>query len=346
MDGDNIRQRAEPVQEKKLVIGPIPPLRFLTRQELDTAAWNACVAASAQQIVYGYSWYLDAVLPQPDWKWAGVVRIDQRGQYQAVMPVPLRRKFVAGIAYDWVVHQPLFCQMLAVFSPDTIDPTLFLAAVRQRYRYGSVLCMRSEHDPLPDFDIVRQRATHVLDLSVGYETISRNYTCDRQLNLRRATNFGWTTLNSTDPEPLLTLFRNHHADSIDGGVGDWAYGILRNLTRALQARGLAMLRYALHNDRIEAGALFVQDGSRIIYLFNAASEGGRRGNARTFLIDQVVRANADKPLLFDFESPRKDSVVAFYRSFGAVEEPFREVRWSRLTLVERYARVLMKRLIR
>ena len=71
---------------------------------------------------------------------------------------------------------------------------------------------------------VQQRATHVLDLSAGYETIAQRYTRDRKLNLRqRAESYGWDVINSTDPEPLLTLFRDHHADGIDGGVGDWAY---------------------------------------------------------------------------------------------------------------------------
>ena len=319
-------------------------LRFLPRNELDTVAWDACVAGSAQRIVYGYSWYLDAVLPGPDWKWVGLVMTDESGTYRAVMPVSLRRKFVAGVAYDWVVHQPLFCQFLAVFSLDEIsDPTPFLRAVQQRYRYGSSLCILSYSRPLVDFDNVRQRTTHVLDLSIGYETIHRNYTRDRKLNLRRAINYDWNIIDSTNPERLLTLFRDHHADGIDGGVGEWAYVVLRRLIHALQQRGLATLRYALADGRIEAGTLFVREGNRLIYLFNAASETGRRGNARTLLIDQIIREDAGEPALFDFESPPKESIVNFYRSFGAVESVFHEVRWNRLTWPERALIQLVKR---
>ena len=322
-------------------------LRFLSRSEIDTVAWDACVAGSAQRVVYGYSWYLDAVLPQPGWKWVGVVDVGETGAYRAVMPVPLRRKFVAGVAYDWVVHQPLFCQFLDVFSPDeTCDPTLFLRAVQQRYRYGSVLCLRPYPNSSLGFDVVRQRTTHVLDLSAGYEIIRRNYTRDRQVNLRRAERYGWTIIDATDPLPLLTLFRDYHADGIDGGVGDWAYDILRQLIHELQARKLVIIRYALSDGRVEAGALFVREGNRIVYLFNAASETSRRGNARTLLIDRIIQENAgrdstDKPILFDFESPHKASIVDFYRSFGATETVFREVRWNRLMLVERAAKAVV-----
>lgn len=318
-------------------------LRFLSRSEVDTVAWDACVAASAQRIVYGYSWYLDAVVGEGSWngpafRWVGLVMVDEAGAYRAVMPVPLRRKFGT-----WVVHQPLFCPFVAVFWPDeTLDEGPFLRAVQQRYRYGSVLGIRPYPDPSLNFDHVRERATHVLDLSVGYETIARYYTGDRQRNLRRAIDYGWRVTDSTDPEPLLTLFRAHHADGIDGGVGEWAYVILRKLIQALQARGLATLRYALDHGRIEAGALFVREGNRIVYLFNASSETGRRGNARTLLIDQVIRENSGRQILFDFESPPKESIVAFYRSFGATEDVFQEVRWNRLTAVERAALRLVR----
>ena len=322
-------------------------LRFLPRNEVDTVAWDACVAASTQAVVYGYSWYLDSVAGGGAWRWVGLVMTDEAGTYRAVMPVPLRRKFVAGVAYDWVVHQPFFCQFIAIFSPDkACDPTPFLLAVQQQYRYGSVLCLRENPHTSVGFNFVQQRATHVIDLSASYETIAQHYTRDRKMNLRRAETYGWHILTSTDPEPLLTLFRDHHADGIDGGVGDWAYTILRGLIETLQTREMATIQYALVDGQIEAGALFVQEGNRIIYLFNAASERGRRGNARTLLIDQIIRENAGKPLLFDFESPQKESIVDFYRSFGAKEEPFREVRWNRLSRVEKWARAIHRMIAR
>ena len=290
-------------------------------------------------MLYGYSWYLDAVLAGPDWKWVGLVVTDEQGGYRAVMPVPLRRKWGR-----WVVHQPFFCQFLDVFSTDdSLDIVRFLDAVRQRYRYGSVLSLHRQPDVLTGFDMVHHQATHVLNLSPGYDAVYSRYSADRKLNLRRALRYGWMVIDSTDAEPMIRLFRHHHAGEIDGGVGLWAYDILRRVIHTLQERGLATIRYALVNGRVEAGALFVQEGNRIIYLFNAASEVGRRGNARTLLLDQVIRENAGrfhagKPIFFDFESPLKKTVVDFYRSFGATEDGFTIVRWNRLTLAERLLR--------
>ncbi|QIP12294.1 GNAT family N-acetyltransferase [Spirosoma aureum] len=306
---------------------------FVPRQQLNAAAWDACVLASTQRIVYGYSWYLDAVLPAPDWCWMGLVVYDERGNYRAVMPVPLRRKQVAGILHPWVVHQPFFCQFLSVFSLDTsLDPALFLQAIQNRFRYGSSLSLNVSK---PLSCEAQTLTTHVLDLSVGYDAVFRQYSSDRRINLRRAEAANWTISDSSDLNPLLGLFRLNHADTIRGGVADWAYTIFANLGDELVKRGFGILRYAMQEGRIEAGALFVREGNRIIYLFNAASETGRKKNARTLLIDQVIRDYAGQKLVFDFESPEKQSIASFYESFGSTRESFYSFRWSRLTAFER-----------
>lgn len=320
-------------------------LKLIPRHQLDAMAWDACIAASPQRILYGYSWYLDAVLPAPDWKWVGLILPDESGTYLAVMPVPLRRKAIAGITYEWVVHQPFFCQFLDVFSPDeSVDSGPFLAFMVDQFRYGSIYSTHQQPDHKFTF---KSLTTHILDLSTGYETIFKNYAHDRKANLRRArrefSNAAWTIVESTDTEPLLTLFRANHADTIEGGVANWAYAMFRKLASELSKRTLIILRYALHEGSIEAGALFVREGNRIIYLFNASSELGRKANARTLLIDQLIQEYAGKPVLFDFESPAKSSIRRFYQSFGAVEQPFWTMRWSRLTILERALLTLKRR---
>ncbi len=303
---------------------------LLRRSQLDTRAWDDCVASASHPLLYGYSWYLDAVLPAPNWQWQALVQLDTQGRYTAVMPIPLRRK-----AGRWVVHQPLFCPFLDVFSRDAqLDPTPFVGAVVQQFRYGSRLALRVQ--PTLATLTVQTRTTHVLDLSVGYAQLLTNYTPDRRLNRQRAHRQPWQLIDSTDPEPLLTLFRQHHAHTIDGGVADWAYALLRQLLVELHKRGLATLQYAQLNGQTEAGMLLATSNGRAIYLFNAASETGRRGNARTLLLDRYIQAQAGQPLIFDFESPEKPSIAGFYRSFGAREEPYFSLHWNRLTCLERW----------
>ena len=216
--------------------------------------------------------------------------------------------------------------------------------MQQHFRYGPTFRIHLPHGkPLP-FDGVDSVSTQVLNLSSGYNALYRGNSHDRRQNLKRALAANWTIVESADPEPLITLFHENHAAGIDGGVANWAYDILRNLVAELSKRKLITLRYACQNGHIDAGALFVYEGNRIIYLFNAASEIGRRGNARTVLIDQLIREKAGRDVIFDFESPEKSSIRQFYQSFGTVEEPFYALRWNRLSLVENLLRVCRRSL--
>ncbi|WP_332368599.1 hypothetical protein [Spirosoma telluris] len=192
-------------------------LEIVPRHHIDPDAWNACVATSSQQILYAYSWYLDAVLPAPDWKWVGVVMPDKEGGYRAVMPVPLRRKHISGLTYVWRVHQPFFCQILGVFTSDlTIDSSIFYQLIYRQFRYGSVLRF-----PYPgliaEFDSCRLCTTQVLHLSMGYAPIYQYYTPECRRNLRRALAANWTVIDSVDLVPLIRLFRDNHAGRIEGG---------------------------------------------------------------------------------------------------------------------------------
>lgn len=274
----------------------------------------------------------------------GVVHRSNAG-YDAVMPVPLRRKW--GV---WRVHQPFFCQLLGVFSRDpAFDAEPFYRAVYRQFRYGSVWQTSAYPTPAVPFNLVRQLSTQVLDLSATYPALYARYTPDRRRNLRRAQSAGWQIQERADIEPLLLLFRGNHANGIDGGVGEWAYAILRTLYAELHKRNMATLLYAGRTEKFDAGVLFVRDENRLIYLFNAATETGRRGNARTLLIDRIIQENAGQaapnpPLLLDFESPEKPSIRSFYASFGAVMRPFWLVRWSRLVWPERAVVWLLGRL--
>ena len=319
-------------------------IEHISRAAIDSEAWNGCVASSPNRIIYGYSWYLDAVTNLTNWKWAGLVMSNQSGNYVAVMPVPLRRKY--GI---WVVHQPLFCQFLGVFgaklTPDLEDD--FAQALLKCYWYGSIFHLRlpEKNSLFRAMPFTANRChTHLLDLDQSYETIHQHYSSDTRRHLRQAQSAPWCVQEFADPAPLFALFRQHHAQQIPGGVGEWAYDLFGNLLRELQKRGLATLRYAVQEGKIEAGAIFIETDNRIIYLFNAASETGRRDHARTLLIDQIIREQAGrKEVLFDFESPSNQSVARFYQEFGATASPFWAVRWSRLPWLMRVGRSLTYR---
>jgi hypothetical protein len=299
---------------------------LLSRSEIDDRRWNELIALSEQQVIYGYTAYLDLVCDQ--WKalvWPSV------GEYRIVMPIPIKQKWGKD-----VVQKPLFCQYLGVFSAEPVHEIQifqFLEKLSSHYSYISSYHFHPANSPLlkenlrsiPQF-LVQENQTYWLSLEDSYSKIKDRYRTDRKVNLKRSLVLNWDLRKCDDPLPLIDLFKKHHAGKIAGGVNRSAYGLLEQLFQTLHSNHKAKLWYATHNGQIHAGAIFVRSGGRVIYLFNAADRFGREGNARTFLLDRYFQENAGKALIFDFESPEVDSIAAFYSSFGAEKVPYYVIR--------------------
>lgn len=292
-------------------------MKFLPHASIDKIRWDECVQNSPNFLIYGLSWYLDVVSPN----WSALVL----GNYEAVMPLPFRYKY--GIRY---LSQPLFTQQLGVFGE--ADVTIFLQEAQKHFGYAAHINLQTE----VVFPTQKTLQTHILALNKPYQELSQHYTHDRQQNLKRSWKEDWQRVKSEDIEPLIELFAQNHAQRIGGGVSAEAYPILRNLFLVIEQRGLSQLWYATQNGKIEAGIWVVQSGKRWIYLFNAASPKGRRGNARTWLLDAFFQQQAGQNLIFDFESPTIAPIDSFYESFGAEPRPFSQVFWDKFAGIRKW----------
>ena len=308
-----------------LTTAPAIAVRLLRRAEIVDAVWNNFIDQSPQQVVYGHSWYLDAVSPG----WAALVATNHNGQWVSVLPIPLRRKF----GFE-VIQQPLFCQFLGVFSVPNASTEIasdLLATLPQFFKYNSLYAGRfGRQTDWPAFFEVQFYQNFLLSLRAPYQHIRSGYSRDRLINLKKAEKFGWQIEEKNDIQPLIELFAKNHAAQIEGGVSENAYVLLAHMYEILQQKKAAKLLYALKDGQIEAGALFAIDQHRIVYLFNAASDLGRRQNARTLLIDSIIQSCSNQDLWFDFESPEQPSIAAFYQSFGSQAEPFAQFKYNRL----------------
>jgi hypothetical protein len=286
------------------------------------------VAQSPENVLYATTWYLDVVAPT----WVALVVIEDE-VWQAVMPIPTRKKW--GLT---VVQQPLFCQFLGVFTHPLRDSNLLIGLLIKelmaRFRYVSTYSFNPQNDLRAWADAHPDKwqtwHTHVLRLGTDYRS---GYTTDRLQNWQRAQLFGWKIEASNDIVPLIELFRNHHASQIEGGVSEAAYALLQRLQATCRTHALPHLLYAKHHGHIEAGALFVVHGQRIVYLFNAASLTGRAGNARTAIIEHVLGMYAGQGFTFDFESPEVPSIAAHYRSYGATPAKYYRLRTNQTPFI-------------
>ncbi|MEO6287414.1 MAG: hypothetical protein ABIN80_12865 [Dyadobacter sp.] len=303
---------------------------LLDRTKINDARWDQLISSSKQCVLYAHTFYLDIVCGG----WQALVWPDQ-SSYQIVMPLPVRIKWGKSI-----VFQPLFCQYLGLFSMDSLTEADFLAFTRSlsnHFSYISCYHFNPENfntlskikDQLAEFTFVTYH-THWLSLDKPYRQIGASYSADRRVNVSRSKKEGWAFELSIEVETLIELFEANHSELIAGGVNQNAYGMLKKLFVAAESTGIAELWYAKKENVIHSGILLVRYAGRVIYLFNASDPVGRKGNARSGMLDMYFLQHAGEAFIFDFESPEVDQISGFYKSFGSQAIPYLKVSKNRL----------------
>jgi hypothetical protein len=244
------------------------------------------------------------------------------------------------------IQQPLFCQYLGIFSrtPPASDQILvFLKALQRHFKYISVYHFQPSLFPMllqlvplfPGF-LPSTHSTDWLSLSPPYPELYRGYSQDRKKNLKKSMRFAWHCHTRPEIAPLIRLFRENHERQIAGGVNPQAYTLLQKLADLLLEKQIASIVYAELEGQIRAGIMMMDSYGKIIYIFNAADTVGRKGNARTFLLNHYIQLKANTNEVLDFESPEIDSIAHFYRSFGATPKNYMALKMNRLPLPLQY----------
>ncbi|RSK42994.1 GNAT family N-acetyltransferase [Hymenobacter perfusus] len=295
-------------------------VRLLRTAEIDLDAWDACVQAAPQVVPYACSWWLNATAGS----WEALVEIDDAtGRYQAVWPLPVKRR-----PWGRQVFQPPFTQQLGMLGHPK-DNAAWLAhdAIRTRYCwfYAQLNTENGLPATVPPPLTVQPRQTYHLPLHQPYDALRAGYCADyrRRLRLHAEAAAPLTVRAVASAEPLLVLFRQTQGEA--AGLKARHYAVLRRLVAALQQRQLAELHEVRDQQTGEllAGALFVRYRSRLIYLFAAASVEGKKAAAPLLLVDAAVRRHAGTPgLLLDFEGGMIPSIARFFANFGAAPVPY------------------------
>ena len=292
-------------------------LRLLRFADLDLARWEACVAASPGAPLYAQAWWLAATAG----RWAAVVELGPAGEYRSLLPLPTKWSLRGRVGY-----QPLFTQQLGLVLTaasqhrELVDYLLII----KKYCHHFYQQLPPAARPLPALPppfTATERLTYHLDLSPTAEVVRQGYAADYRRRLRR--NAGLpaplTVAASDNLDELLALFLSYRPAG-HTGLRPRHYAPLRRVWAAARARGRAELRQVRHpaTNELLAGALFIRYSGGLIYLFAAASAGGRAAGAPLLLLDEAIGRHAGRPgQLLDFEGGSLPAIGRFFANFGA-----------------------------
>ncbi|GAA4333437.1 GNAT family N-acetyltransferase [Flaviaesturariibacter amylovorans] len=288
------------------------PIRHIRHRDIDRARWDAAIAAAPNGVIYARSVYLDQMAPG----WEALVQ----GDYEAVFPLPLRRKW--GVSY---VFHPFLTAQLGLFGTDLSRERLnaFFNAIPSQVRYLDLSLNSANLYPGTVFPLYR-RINYVLPLGADYETLYRGYRDNIRRNLKKAVQYGCAPAAGVPLEEVLALARAHTPD--EAGLAAFA-----RLYAVLEPEGAART-YGVRNaqGQLLASAVFLFDERRAYYILVGNHPNGRTLGASHLLIDRFIHEGAGSGRLLDFEGSDIRNLAFFYSSFGAREEPYAALRVNRL----------------
>lgn len=281
-------------------------IRFLSNEEINIQKWDACIEDSVNKRIYAYSWYLDQVAPE----WGALIMDD----YQAVFPLITRKKF--GVSY---AYQPPFTQQLGLFTPLLLNSDLVQSFIQKLIELHPLIQINLNiHNKISfQADYLHNNANHELDMIEAHEDLKRKYSKNLKRNIKKAQKAELTIFKNLKPELIIDLFKDNKGKELNAYNAD-DYSILSRLIYKAFKKGRAEIWGALNTkNQICAGAIFLKEERRRIFLFSATNAEAKTNGAMPYLIDSYIESYSGSQTILDFEGSNEPNLARFYKSFGS-----------------------------
>ena len=292
-------------------------IQYLKKEQIDKTKWDACLERAANGLIYGYSYYLDTMAAN----WDALVYND----YEFIMPLTWKSKW--GIKY---LYQPFITAQLGIFGNQltTAIRDRFIAAIPAQFKYIDIaLNFGNVQDAPHPFSFPRNNFT--LDLNKHYETIYNQYNENTKRNIKKCNQLAGFVRKNIDVDKIISLAVAQM--KVQGQESSDNISRFKKLYQILSEKGMATnYSVCLHEEDIAASAVFFYSHQRAYYVLVGNATSGRDSGASHALIDAFIKDHAGKKIILDFEGSDIASLAAFYKGFGAGNEPYPALKINRL----------------
>lgn len=276
-------------------------IRWINKQDMDLEKYNACIENSEQSLLYAYSWYLDIVCTD----WMVMVYKD----YEAVMPIPFRKKYVLKYVYP-----PFWMLQLGIFNQSKKEvERLFINELLGKFRF--VELRLNSRNKMVSSNYIETKYFQELNLSSDHEKILSDYQSDRKKDLRKADKFELKTKWDDSPEVLIQLFKNNVGRRTPE-IKDNDYQNLLKLIQTCIEKSSGQILSVYKEEALVASAFFLKHKDTVTILCSSTDFENRNNGANTFLIDQAIQKYSQSFSVFNFGGSSMTSVAQYFKSFG------------------------------
>jgi len=273
----------------------------LRNKAIDRERWDKCICMSHNHLTYAFSWYLDIVSPN----WEALITHD----YEFVMPLPTKRRY--KIPY---LVQPILTQQLGIFSKSKITEDIVDEFVNQIPYFSYELNLNAANFSSK----VTSLPNYLLHLQNPYQQLAKHFSKNTQRNLDKARKQNLTIQKDITIQDFIDLYQ-----SIERNFDSIRLTLLEKILKAGTERD-ALHIYGIYaeNKNLIAGLCILHTCNRLIYLLPVSNEEGKNASAMFLLIDYIIRKEAGKNTILDFEGSKIEGVARFYKGFGAKNHPY------------------------
>lgn len=302
-------------------------IAYLTHPEINRDKWNACVKNAGNRLIYACSWYLDVVAPG----WEALVK----GDYEYIMPLTWNKKF--GISY---LYPPPFTQQLGIFGKEKATAAVtedFISAIPPHFKYAEIN-FNSENEIAAGKHFLKKNINYELDLNKGYEELRKNYSSNTIKTLKKAEQHDLEII-APAADDIIKIFRENKGAKLKN-LKEKHYRLLRRLVNEAREHDQCEVVGVMRESILIGGAIFFSFYNRFIYLFSGTSAAARETGAMFFLIDKFIQTHAATKTILDFEGSNDTNLARFYKSFGAEETVYLQLKINNLPRIMRWAKQL------
>jgi len=292
-------------------------IKYIERKDLNVVKYNNCITNSFASRVYAFSWYLDIVTDN----WAVLVLDD----YNAVMPIPWRKKF--AITY---VYPPFWLLELGVFSSDEkLNTKPFFSYLLDNFKFVETrLNTDIKVDNTAKYFL--PKTMQVLPLKDHYKAIFKNYRKDRRKDVNKANKLDLVEKWNDKPETLITLFKNNVGKRTSNIVAKDYTVLLKLIETCIDKKVGEILSIYNKENKLVAAGFFLKHNKTITILVSSTDFNDRKNGANTFLIDRAIYKYEKNFSIFNFGGSSMQSIAKYFLSFGAISLNYTQIKYNKL----------------
>ncbi|MBN2275823.1 MAG: hypothetical protein JXR41_11805 [Bacteroidales bacterium] len=294
-------------------------IEYVNHKDIVNQQWDQCIKSSFNGTVEAFSWYLNLLCDQ----WDALIE----GDYKAVMPLPVRKKFGHP-----VIYMPPFVNQLGIYSPEQITmqkSAAFLANLKKRFR--TINYNINKYTPLPKGIFPLQREVYYeLDLIRPYLKTVRDYSHTCRNRLHDAADRKYSVIRGVALNDLISLVKKNKI-MFNAAILSDDCKLLRMLISSVLRYKTGEL-YGAYNQVNMLGCvvLFLWSDNSVIMLFTAATEEAIAENAHLLIYDRFIEKYSETNVTLSFQFRDAYHSAEIYAGFGATESIYRRIHYSRL----------------